>query len=32
VSAAGLERLRRFVSHNQDHWAPESNVDDVAVP
>jgi poly(3-hydroxybutyrate) depolymerase len=32
VSAAGLERLRRFVFHNQDHWAPESNVDDVAVP
>jgi len=29
---AGFARLRRFAFHNQEHWAPESNLDDVAVP
>jgi hypothetical protein len=29
---AGFDRLRRFAVHNQDHWAPESNLDDVAIP
>jgi poly(3-hydroxybutyrate) depolymerase len=32
ATSAGLERLRRFAVHNADHWAPESNLDDVAVP
>jgi poly(3-hydroxybutyrate) depolymerase len=27
TSVAGLDRLRRFAVHNQDHWAPESNLD-----
>ncbi|HVR01182.1 MAG TPA: prolyl oligopeptidase family serine peptidase [Polyangia bacterium] len=32
ATPAGFDRLRRFAVHNQDHWAPESNLDDVAIP
>jgi poly(3-hydroxybutyrate) depolymerase len=32
TTAAGLARLQRFAFHNGDHWAPESNRDDVAIP
>jgi hypothetical protein len=32
ATPAGFARLRRFAAHNADHWAPESNRDDVAVP
>ncbi len=32
ATPAGFARLRRFAVHNADHWAPESNRDDVAVP
>ncbi|HEX4403294.1 MAG TPA: prolyl oligopeptidase family serine peptidase [Polyangia bacterium] len=32
ATPAGFARLRRFAVHNTDHWAPESNRDDVAVP
>ena len=32
ATPAGFGRLRRFAVHNQDHWAPESNLDDVAIP
>jgi predicted esterase len=32
ATPAGLARLRRFAVPNGDHWAPESNRDDVAIP
>jgi dienelactone hydrolase len=32
ATPAGFGRLRRFAVHNGDHWAPESNRDDVAIP
>jgi len=32
TTPAGFARLRRFAAHNGDHWAPESNRDDVAIP
>jgi hypothetical protein len=32
ATAAGFAKLRRFAGPNGDHWAPESNRDDVAVP
>jgi hypothetical protein len=32
ATPTGFARLRRFAVHNADHWAPESNLDDVAVP
>jgi poly(3-hydroxybutyrate) depolymerase len=32
ATPAGFARLRRFAFHNGDHWAPEPNRDDVAVP
>ena len=32
TTPAGFARLRRFAVHNGAHWAPESNLDDVAVP
>jgi poly(3-hydroxybutyrate) depolymerase len=32
ATPAGFARLRRFAFHNGDHWAPESNRNDVAIP
>jgi poly(3-hydroxybutyrate) depolymerase len=32
ATPAGFAKLRRFAFHNGDHWAPESNRDDVAIP
>jgi poly(3-hydroxybutyrate) depolymerase len=32
TTPAGFAKLRRFAVANADHWAPESNVDDVAIP
>ena len=32
ATPAGFAKLRRFAVHNGDHWAPESNRDDIAVP
>ncbi|HVU52082.1 MAG TPA: prolyl oligopeptidase family serine peptidase, partial [Polyangia bacterium] len=32
ATPAGFAKLRRFAVHNGDHWAPESNRDDVAIP
>jgi pimeloyl-ACP methyl ester carboxylesterase len=32
ATPAGFRRLMRFAVKNGDHWAPESNRDDVAIP
>ena len=32
ATPAGFAKLRRFAGHNKDHWAPESNLDLVAIP
>jgi predicted esterase len=32
ATPAGFARLRRFAVPNAEHWAPESNRDDVAIP
>jgi poly(3-hydroxybutyrate) depolymerase len=32
ATPTGFAKLRRFAFHNGDHWAPESNRDDVAIP
>jgi poly(3-hydroxybutyrate) depolymerase len=32
ATTAGFAKLRHFAAHNADHWAPESNRDDFAIP